>query len=255
MLLAPAGTDTLLMAVDCETGEPAWQTPNRNGWNMSHSSIVPMTLHGKKMYVYCALGGLTAVSAAGDDIGAVLWEHPWDAKVVAPSPVQVGEDRLFMTAGYGKGSMMLRIQHEQGAYSAQVLYETAPDEGLACEQHTPLYFGELLYSVMPKDAGALKGQFVCYRPDGSMVWSSGQDNRFGLGPFLLADDKFYILDDDGVLTMLDARQNAYAQLARARVLDGHDAWAPIAVAGPRMLVRDMNRMVCIDVGTQDGQDA
>jgi len=255
VLIAPAGPDTLMMAVDCDSGEVIWRTPNPHGWNMSHSSVMPMTILGKKMYVYSALGGITGVSAEGGDLGAILWEQPWDAKVVAPSPVQVGEDRVFMTAGYGSGSMMLQLRETQGTYSVQVLFETTPEQGLACEQQTPLYYKGLLYGIMPKDAGALKGQFVCYRPDGSLVWSSGQDNRFGFGPFLLADGKFYILDDDGVMTVLDAREDAYVQLSQTRVLDGHDAWGPLAIAGSRMLLRDMNKMVCIEIGAQSPHKA
>lgn len=247
-IVAPCGSDVLMMAVDCETGSPVWKTPNPHGWTMSHSSIMPMTLLGKRMYVYCAQGGLVGVSAEGDDLGEVLWEKAWDAKVVAPSPVAVGEDRIFMAAGYGKGSMMLQLSREEGTYSVEVLFETTPKEGLACEQQTPIYHDGLLYGIMPKDAGAMKGQFVCYRPDGTLVWSSGQNNRFGLGPFMLADGKFFILDDDGVLTMLDARKAEYVQLAQASVIDGYDAWGPLALAGSRMLLRDMNKMVCIDVG-------
>ncbi len=247
VLLAPAGPDTLLMGVSCETGEILWNSPNPQGWKMSHSSIMPMTLLGKKMYIYSALGGMTGVSAEPSDRGAILWQQPWDAKVVAPSPVPVGEDRVFMTAGYGKGSIMLQLKENAGAYTVQILFETKPDQGLACEQQTPLVHNGLLYGIMPKDAGGLKGQFVCYRPDGTLAWSSGQDNRFGLGPFLLADQKFYILDDDGVLTILDATKNEYAQLFQTRVLQGHDAWGPMAVAGTRMLMRDMSSMVCIDV--------
>ncbi|MCL4217364.1 MAG: PQQ-binding-like beta-propeller repeat protein [Candidatus Hydrogenedentes bacterium] len=253
-VIAPAGPDVLMMAVDCDTGSPIWKTPNPHGWNMSHSSIMPMTLLGKKMFVYSALGGMTAVSAEGEDAGAILWEQPWDAKVVAPSPVQIEENRIFMTAGYGKGSMMLELSEEKGKYSVQVLFETTPEEGLACEQQTPLYYKGLLYGIMPKDAGALKGQFVCYRPDGSLFWSSGQDNRFGLGPFLLADDKFFLLDDDGVLTVLDANKGAYTQLSQMRVIEGHDAWGPMAVAGTRLLMRDMNNLVCIEIGARGAQN-
>lgn len=247
-IIAPAGAEVLMMAVDCETGKVAWTTPNPHGWNMSHSSIIPMTLLGRKMFVYSALGGITGVSAEGYNRGEILWQQAWDAKVVAPSPVPVGEDCVFMTAGYGKGSIMLQLREEAGRYASTVLFETTPEEGLACEQQTPLYYRGMLYGIMPKDAGALKGQFVCYRPDGSLVWGSGPDNRFGFGPFLVADNKFYILDDDGVMTVLDAQADEYVQLSQSQVLEGHDAWGPIAIAGSRMLLRDMNKMVCIEIG-------
>ncbi len=247
-IIAPCGDEVLMMAVECETGEVVWETPNDRGWQMSHSSIMPMTILGKKMYVYVALGGISGVSAEGEDAGELLWDVPWDAKVVAPSPVQVGDDRIFITAGYGSGNTFLQMREEGGGYSAEVIYRNEPGEGLSCEQQTPIYTDGLLYGIMPKDAGALKGQFVCYRPDGTLEWSSGSDKRFGFGPFLKADNKFYIMDDHGVLTMLDATQSGYVQLGQAHLLEGHDPWGPIALAGSRMFLRDMDRLICVEVG-------
>lgn len=247
-IIAAGGPDVLLMAVDCETGEVRWKTPNPKGWGMSHSSIMPMAIAGTRMYVYCALGGVTGVVAEGERAGEALWEAPWNARVIAPSPVAAGDDRIFLTAGYGNGSIMLKLHERDGGFSPEVLFKKGPTEGLACEQHTPIYRDGLLYAIMPKDAGALKEQFVCYDTEGSLVWSSGQENRFGLGPFLLADGKFYVLSDDGVLTMLEASREAYVPLGQARVLDGHDAWGPIAIAGDRMLLRDSRKMVCIAAG-------
>ena len=247
-IVAPCGTEVLMMGVDCATGDVAWTTPNPNGWNMSHSSVIPMTLLGKPMYVYGALGGMVGVSADPGDAGTLLWEIPWDAKVVAPSPVQVADDALFVTAGYGRGSRLLRLHREGEAFSVEVVYDRPPSEVLACEQQTPIFHDGLLYGIMPKDAGPLKGQFVCYRPDGELVWSSGSDNRFGLGPFLLADNKFFLLDDEGTLTMTDARVDGFAPLGKADLLEGHDAWGPLALAGTRLLLRDMNTLACVDLG-------
>lgn len=248
VILAPAGEEILMMGVNLESGDVEWTAPNPRGWDMSHASIIPMTILGKKMYVYAALGGIAGVSAEADDLGTILWETPWVAKVVAPSPVPVGEDHILITAGYGTGNIMLKIVEAGGAYEAQVEYSHAPGEGLSCEQQTPIFNDGLLYGIMPKDAGSLKGQFVAYNPDGSLKWSSGNDNRFGFGPFLLADNKFYILDDHGVLTMLEASTEGYTQLGQAQVLHGHDPWGPIALAGSRMLLRDMDHLICVEVG-------
>ncbi len=248
VILAPGGPDVLMMAVDGLTGEPVWTTPNTPGWKMSHSSIIPMTIAGRYMYVYSAVGGVVGVAADGPDTGALLWQLPWNARVIAPSPVPLGDGRIFIGAGYGEGGMMIRVREDGGVFAAEILYRHGPKDGLAAEQHTPIYYDGLLYSIMPKDAGALRSQFVCYDPDGSLVWSSGQAQRFGLGPFLFADGKCYILNDTGELTMLRISRAAYEELDRAQVLHGQDAWGPIALVGDRMLVRDLNQMACISVG-------
>ena len=250
-VIAPGGR-TLLIGVDCATGEVVWETPNPHGWQMSHSSVMPMTLNGLRMYVYCALGGVVGVAAEGDIKGQVLWEtDSWSPNVAAPSPVIFDDGRIFLTAGYGYGSAMLQVRETDGSYAVETLYRLSPKEGLACEQQTPFLYQGYLFGVLPKDAGDLRNQFVCYDPEGSMTWTSGKTKRFGLGPFLAADDKFYVLSDDGVLTMLEASTREYLELDRARILDGQDSWGPIALAGGRMLLRDSRRMVCIDVSQRN----
>jgi outer membrane protein assembly factor BamB len=247
-VIAPAGPDVLMLGVDCESGEILWKTPNPMGWKMSHSSVLPMAVAGTRMYVYCALGGLAGVSAEAENRGELLWTAPWNARVIAPSPVPLEGNRIFQTAGYGSGSIMLRIHEENGGFRAEEQLRAGPDEWLACEQQTPVYYGGLLYGIMPKDAGALRQQFVCYDPDDGLVWSSGPENRFGLGPFLLAEDRFYILSDEGALTLAAAAADGWREKDHAELFDGHDAWGPLAPIGGRMLLRDSMRLFCIRIG-------
>jgi outer membrane protein assembly factor BamB len=47
--------------------------------------------------------------------------------------------------------------------------------------------------------------------------------------------------------MAEASPAGYRELARARVLSGHDAWAPMAFADGRLIVRDLTEMVCLDL--------
>lgn len=250
VILAPCGPEVLMVAVDRASGTPVWKTPNPQGLKMSHSSIIPMTVAGRRMYVYSAVGGVCGVAADGPDAGALLWQAPWAAKVVAPSAVAVDDSRVFVTAGYGEGGMMLKITNSGGAFAAEILYKHSPKDGLASEQQTPIVRDGLLFGIMPKDGGALRSQLVCYNPEGALVWSSGADNRFGLGPYLLADGKFFVLSDDGELSAVRYSTTGFEPLARAKVLNGHDAWGPMALAGGRLLVRDMTEMACVAVGKE-----
>lgn len=251
VIIAPGGKETLLMGVDCKNGRILWKTPNPNGWNMSHSSIMPMTISGKKMYVYSALGGILGVSAEKQDQGKILWESTaWNRKVIAPSPVAIGDGKIMVTAGYGGGSMVLQVLKKDDTFTVNILQEIKPSKGLTSEQQTPIFMDNKLYAILPKDAGPLREQFVCVSAGDitKILWSSGKAKRFGLGPYIVADGKFYILDDDGAFTMIRAGVDKYEELGKAKVLDGHDAWGPIAIAGTRMLLRDSTSMVCIDVG-------
>jgi outer membrane protein assembly factor BamB len=117
----------------------------------------------------------------------------------------------------------------------------------SCEQHTPLLYRDRLFAVLPKDAGANRAQFACLDLEGNLSWTSGQTERFGLGPFLRAGDRIFILDDDGTLTLIRASIDRFEQLARARVLPGREAWAPMALVDGRLLARDFEEMVCLDL--------
>lgn len=246
-VLAPAGK-ALLMGVECATGKILWQAPNPDAWKMSHSSVIPMTLLGKRTYVYCSLGGIVGVSADGPDRGSVLWKSTaWTHSVLAPSPVQIDDHRIFLTSGYGGGSMMLGLTNTNGAIAAAPIFELQKTV-FACEQHTPIFWQDHLFGILPKDAGGLRGEFVCLNTDGQMVSESGKSERFGLGPFLFADNKVFILNDTGELTLIRASTHGYEPLARAKVLSGRDAWAPMALVDGKLLLRDSEHLVCLEVG-------
>lgn len=249
-IIATGGT-ALMIGVDMATGEKLWETPNPNGWKMSHSSVIPFEFGGRKMYVYSAIGGMVGIAADGDDVGTVLWEVPqWNKSVVAPSPVCMPDGRIFITAGYGAGGMMLQLKANNGQFTVDILADYAPREGLGSEQQTPLLWNGHLFGILPKDGGTLRNQLVCVHPSDpkKIVWSSGSDVRFGLGPFILADNKMYLWNDDGTLFILQPSLTGYIELDQARVIeDGHDAWAPIAVADGFMVVRDSKTLVCLNM--------
>ena len=248
-IIATGGT-ALMVAVDMETGEVLWETPNENGWQMSHSSVVPYEFGGRMMYVYSAFGGVFAVAADGPDAGSILWETAaWNHQVVAPSPICMPDGKIYLTAGYGAGAMVLQLSASGGNYRVEVLNEYLPKDGLASEQQTPVEFNGHILGILPKDAGPLRNQLVCVHPDNfnQVIWTSGQDKRFGLGPYMIADNKLCIVSDDATLTIVRPSTREYLELDAYRVLEGHDAWGPLAIADGYLVMRDSKTMVCLDM--------
>ena len=48
--------------------------------------------------------------------------------------------------------------------------------------------------------------------------------------------------------MAEASTDGYNQLGRAKVLaKAHETWGPLTIIAGRLLLRDMNRLVCIDL--------
>ncbi len=58
------------------------------------------------------------------------------------------------------------------------------------------------------------------------------------------------MNDTGLLTLASATPDGYKQLAQAQVLNGHDSWGPMAMAGGRLILRDLTTMVCLDVSAK-----
>jgi outer membrane protein assembly factor BamB len=245
------GGSALMVGIDLASGTKIWETPNPNGWKMSHSSVMPYEFGGRKMYVYSAAGGMAGIAADGDDRGKVLWEtSEWNKSVVAPSPVCMPDGKIFITAGYGAGSMLFQLKAGQGNFSVSLIAGYKPGEGLACEQQTPLYWSGHLFGIMPKDGGSLRNQLICVNPSDTRktIWSSGPEKRFGLGPYLIADNKMFLLDEDGTLFILKPSLSGYIESDRLKLIpDGQDAWAPLAIADGMMVLRDSKTMICIDL--------
>ncbi len=258
VILAPAGPEVLMTAIDLHSGDPIWTTPNPMGWSMTHVSVVPMELDGRRMYLYCGNGGVAGVDA---QTGELLWHtDEWRVPIATiASPVVVGPGLVFLSGGYNAGSMLMHIRpaadaeggegHGNGgddgrghAYRTEVLWRLTAEQ-FGATQQTPIYRDGHLFGIRPD------GQLICLDLDGRIVWASGPRARFGIGPLLIAGDLIYLMDDHGQLTIAELSTQAYRPLATARVLDGHESWGPMALAGDRLLVRDLTTLRCLDVGT------
>lgn len=241
LILALAAPKTLMMAVDIDTGNVLWETPNLFGWKMTHSSVVPVEFGGQRMYVYCASGGVLGVSESGK----ILWHsEDWKMHVaLSPSPLDLGDGRMLLSSGYNKvGSLILRLREQDGEIGAETLQELAPKQ-FNSEQQTPILHDGHVFGVR-KYRG---GQLVCMDLDGNEIYNSGPD-KFGLGPYMIADGLIFVMDNHGKLTMAEASTKRYEPLGQVEVFpDGHDAWGPMALVAGRLIVRDMTRMTCLNV--------
>jgi outer membrane protein assembly factor BamB len=110
------------------------------------------------------------------------------------------------------------------------------------EQQTPVFYAGHLFGLRQNDK-----QFVCLDLTGKVVWESGRREKFGSGPFIVADGMLLILDDDGKLTGCEATPAGFRKLFEAEMLESHCCWAPMAIVNGRLLLRDQFTMKCIDL--------
>ncbi|MDA0323713.1 MAG: PQQ-like beta-propeller repeat protein [Verrucomicrobia bacterium] len=239
-VILATGGDDLMMAVDALTGDIAWRTPNPKAWKMTHSSIVPVHLGDRKIYLYSSSGGVVGVDARD---GRILWEtDAWTIRIAAiASPLPVGDGRIFFSGGYNAGSLMLQLVADGETITHRELFRLKAAQ-FGSTQQTPVFFEGHIYGVRPD------GRLVCLDLDGKFAWESPTSQRFGLGPYMIVNDRLLAMDDHGLLTMARATPSSFRPLAQAQVLDGHDSWGPMASAERFLIVRDLTTMVCLDLG-------
>ncbi len=245
------GGDSLAIAFDQATGKEVWRAPNPEKFILSHSSVMPAEIGGVRQLLYFHMRGLAGISAQD---GKLLWTTPFRARMAAaPSPVAVGDGRVFITSGYEAGSQMVRVEKTGESYTARKLFELKSSQ-FNSEVHTPVLHQGHLFAVGKKQ----KGRFTCVDLEGNVVWESpvaagdpGKSRTFGLGGFFLADGMFFVLDgDSGMLRLIEASVKEYKELAGAQVLSGQEVWGPMALSDGKLVLRDLGQMVCIQVGGQ-----
>jgi outer membrane protein assembly factor BamB len=142
--------------------------------------------------------------------------------------------------------MMLQLTQENGTISVQPTFRLKSGV-FGSEQQTPIFYDGHIYGIRPDKL------LTCLDLNGQVVWTSPGTRNFGprgLGPYMIADGLIYIMNDEGVLTLAKATSTGYEQLAEAKVLEGPESWGPMAIASGRLILRDMNRMICLDVTGQ-----
>lgn len=248
VVLATGGV-ALAVAFDQATGKEVWRSPNPGGDVMSHASLMPATIGGVRQYLYLTMNKVVGIAAAD---GARLWEIPFVAKMAAcPSPLSIGDGRVFITSGYEAGSMMIQVEKGGAGFTAKKLYALTAAQ-FNSEVHTPILYRNHLFAVGSKT----RGRFTALGLDGKVVWQSpvvsgdpAATRTFELGAFLLADAMFFVLDGKtGMLRLLEASTTQYKELASAQVLSGEEVWGPMALSNGKLVIRDMSQMICLQVG-------
>jgi len=259
VIVTALGPDVGLVAFDRKTGAEAWVTETVG---YSHSTPALLNLLGRPQIVFLSTlfqtGGQdeaapTTISSFDPKDGALLWrtETPL-TRLPIPGPVQIDEQRFFVTGGYRGGSTLLSIQHKDGAYSFETLFHI--ERG--AQIHPPLLHDGHLYVLVNENWNnernrRAEGGLLCLGLDGKERWRTGDAPFFGRGNALLAGDHLLIQDGhSGVLRAVRATPEGYRPVGEANVFGvedtrDHEMWAPMALAGGRLLMRSQEELVCL----------
>ena len=231
VIVLPGGPNgQSVVAYDRRTGTRAWSALDDKA---GYSSPMLVTLAGvRQLLVFSAsrLMGLTP------DAGEVLWEYPWTtmSDVNVSQPLVIGDNRVFLSSGYGTGAAVLEIAGGEGRLSLREVWRNTRMKNRFTSSviHEGVIYGldESILAAVDAATGELK-------------WKAG---RYGYGQVLLASGHLIVLTEDGDLVLVKANPDRHEELVQFPVLEGK-TWNHPAMAGGYLLVRNLAEMAAFDL--------
>ena len=231
VIVLPGGRNgQSVVAYDRRTGERAWSALDDKA---GYSSPMLVTLAGVRQVLVFSASRLMGITPDG---GEVLWEYPWTtmSDVNVSQPLLVGDNRVFLSSGYGTGAAMLEITGGEGRLAVREIWRNTrmKNRFTSSVLHEGIIYGldESILAAVDAASGELK-------------WKAG---RYGYGQVLLASGHLIVLTEDGHLVLVRANPDRHEELVQFPVLEGK-TWNHPAMAGGYLLVRNLAEMAAFDL--------
>jgi len=222
-----------IVAFDAATGDELWTATTHEA---SYSSPAAGTFGGRRLALVFTRTGLVGLDPATGEVRFELrWRSRLGASVNAATPLVVG-DRVFISASYGTGAALLRI--DGGTLSE----EWSGDDSMTNHYATAVVHDGVLYGYHGRQEYSPSLRAVDLG-SGAVRWSQ---DRFGAGTVTLAGDRLVVLRESGELMLAEATPESFRPLARARILPGVVRAYP-ALADGRLYARNTDTLVAVDL--------
>jgi len=233
VLVNVGGTKGGIVAFDAASGKTLWTATTDEP---SYSAPIVADIGGQHTGVFFTRTGLVAVDPAS---GKVLYQFRWRARqaasVNAATPIVTG-DRIFLSASYGTGAVLLQVANN----SVKPLW--SGDESMSNHYSTSVLKDGYLYGF---DGRQEFGQTLrCVElATGKVMWNV---DGFGAGTLLVAGDTLVITRESGELALAPASPKAFRFNARAQLIRGVVRAYP-ALANGRYYVRNDRELAAYDL--------
>jgi outer membrane protein assembly factor BamB len=243
VVCTPGGSQGAIAALDKTTGKVIWQSKEFTD-GAQYSSIVPATINGQPQYVQRTMESIVGISPKD---GALLWKQAYPGKTaMIPTPIVKG-NQVYVTGGYGVGSMSFRI--EPGNKVAMIFDETAGTNKVMKNHHGGVILvGDHIYGY--SDGVGLTCQDF---KTGAEVWSEKRAVQKGAVSY--ADGMLYFLEEGtGNVVLIEATPKGYSEKSRFK-LDPQTAirspqgriWTHPVISNGRLYLRDQDLIHCYAV--------
>ena len=231
VVVAPGGGgNRSVIAYHRRTGTRVWSA---GGEGASYSSPMLVTLGGVRQILVFNAAGLAGLSPAN---GARLWDYPWRTQydVNASQPLVIGDNRVFLSTGYGTGAAVIELTRDASAFAIREVWRNIrmKNQFTSSVLHEGFIYGldESILACIDTATGELK-------------WKGG---RYGYGQVMLAGGHLIVLTEDGDLVLVRATPERHDERARFSALDGK-TWNHPALSNGILLVRNLKEMAAFDL--------
>ena len=231
VVVTPGGPDgKSVVAYDAATGKIAWSALDER---TSYSSPMLATIGGVRQILFFSatkIMGITPVE------GRVLWEYPWvtDPRVNASQPVLIGDNRVFVSTGYGKGAAVIELTRAGDAFSVREVWRNIRMKN---QFSTSVLHEGYLYGLDGPILACIDAA------TGDLKWKGG---RYGYGQLMLASGHLIVLTEDGDMALVRATPERHEEITRFELFDGR-TWNHPAITGGILLVRNLAEMAAFDL--------
>ena len=171
------------------------------------------------------------------DNGKVLWEYPCPTYngINAAQPLVIGDNRVFVSSGYGAGAALVELSRERRSLLRARGVAQQPDE-------EPVRRARCCTTGISTASTSRSSRRSTPKPGSSTGRAAATDTARSL----LAGNNLIVLTEDGDLALVRAIPIRHEELARFPVLDGK-TWNVPAISGGYLLVRNLAEMAAFDL--------
>lgn len=234
-IIVQGGGTARTIAYDKITGKVAWKSGRGPA---GYAAVTRMDVAGKPMVLAFHGKGLAALEADnGDELWSVAWETPYD--VNASTPIAIG-DSVFITSGYGTGSMLLKA----GSTGAEIVWRS---KVIASQHSDPYVIDGFLYGYSG-DSFQNRGAFKCVSlEDGAEKWAT---DEMGWGTCVFVDGHLLCCDIKGNVFLMRPDPDRFVKVTEMRNALGDisgPVWTRPVVANGLLYLRFKQRLVCYNL--------
>jgi outer membrane protein assembly factor BamB len=242
IILTIGGAGHAVIALDPVDGHLLW---GKNDFGNSPSSPTLINVSGQDQLVaFLDDGGSAAhglIAGLDPNNGALLWTYPhktsWGLNITLP--VWGDDGILVMSSAYGSGARALKLTREGGKTTVKELWA---NNRMRVHHTTMVRVGEFIYASSG-DFGPAPLTAIDVRT-GEIKW---QERTFPKASFVYADGKFFVVDEDGGVSLATFSPAGAKVISKFSLLE-HNAWTAPTLVGTKLYVRDRKSIAALDVG-------